>query len=759
MKKFLSLSILVFTILQFAFAQTEELYPLKFNSSLYYSTLGKESNLHQHRYVVDKGTIILTSDTLQLPFFDDFSHRTTPDYKWNENHVTNTYQNVRSVCITTEGVDKVQGFFMDDTAWNYSYNTVSHEIDSVAQTPTAFNFFSGSANCFASVPSAIYYWNTFYRFTFDTLGHKIDSVLAQPVDSFFYAPQITLVQGQPGTLWIENSALINNTYPINPPTIGVATFDGLDEYGLPYNNSSNTTYGFADVLTSKPINLSGLTGADTVYLSYFFEPQGLGDFPDQFDSLIVEFKDQSGIWRYAQWDIGYVNIALVPQKFQQVLIPVPDFTPPNSYYHSSFQFRFRNKSSLYGNNDHWHIDYVKLDKNRSPRDSNIHDIAFQYPLPTILKNYTREPADQFNYPDDLSDAFNLSIHNLEFDANSSAPATNFVRGATELYPTGFIISDDTVQTFNAAEYTLQQLSPKTSYRQPNAPAWPTDSLVTQSRTFLQQTGNTGYAGNDTLYHTQCFDYTMAYDDGSAERGYGLSGVNLKKFALEFNLNHPDTLAGFQIQYSQIDENVSNLIFNINIWDAITVGSATDHPIISLDNKKPLNIDSVSGFATYKLDSAIVFPNKIYVGWAQTDTRNLTVGYDLNSTLGRSHMFVYTNGQWKASTIPTQGSPMIRLILDSDFWGQSSSAVKDLTAEQYISLYPNPTTGDVFISSDRKNSSFAVSVNDMVGQQVKQEKNVSNHCSINELPSGIYLFSITDIETGKTIHRKVIKNSF
>lgn len=758
MKKFLSLSILFITFLQLAFAQTEELYPLKFNSSLYYSTLGKESNLHQHRYVVDKGTIILSSDTLQLPFFDDFSHRTTPDYKWTENHVTNTYQNVRSVCVTTEGIDNVQGFFMDDTAWTYSYDLINHKMDSVAQQPIAFNYFNGSSNCFSAAPSTIYYWNTFYRFTFDTLGHKIDSVLAQPVDSFFYAPQITLVQGQLGTLWIENSALINNTYPINPPTIGVATFDGLNEYGLPYNNSSNTTYGFADMLTSKPINLSGLTGADNIALSYFFEPQGLGDFPDHFDSLIVEFKDQSGIWRYVHSDTGYLNIALVAQKFQQIFIPVPDVAPPNSYYHASFQFRFRNKSSLYGNNDHWHIDYVQLDKNRAAVDT-AHDIAFQYPLPTILKNYTREPADQFIYPDDLSDGFNLSIHNLAADANISSPATNFVRGATELHPLPFVISDDTVQTFNAAEYTLQQLTPKISYKQPSASILPTDSLVLLSRTFLQQTGNTGYAGNDTLYHAQYFDYTMAYDDGSAERGYGLSGVDLKKFALEFNLNHPDTLAGFQIQYSQIDQDVSNLIFNIHIWDAITVGSTTDNPIISLDNKKPVYIDSVSGFATYKLDSAIVFPSKIYVGWAQTDTRNLTVGYDLNSTLGRSHMFVYTNGQWKASTIPTQGSPMIRLILDSDFWGQTSSAVKDLTAEQNISLYPNPTTGDVFISSDRKSSLFDVSVHDMVGQLVMQEKNISNHCNINELPSGIYLFSITDNETGKTIHRKVIKNSY
>ena len=33
-------------------------------------------------------------------------------------------------------------------------------------------------------------------------------------------------------LWNQSSVFVNRNYPINPPTIGVATFDGLDEFGL-----------------------------------------------------------------------------------------------------------------------------------------------------------------------------------------------------------------------------------------------------------------------------------------------------------------------------------------------------------------------------------------------------------------------------------------------------------------------------------------------------------------------------------------------
>ena len=69
-------------------------------------------------------------------------------------------------------------------------------------------------------------------------------------------------------MWLDNDARINNTLPINVPTIGVATFDGLDETGYPYDFTSETSYGPADTLTSCPINLDGLTAADSVKLVF-----------------------------------------------------------------------------------------------------------------------------------------------------------------------------------------------------------------------------------------------------------------------------------------------------------------------------------------------------------------------------------------------------------------------------------------------------------------------------------------------------------
>ena len=58
------------------------------------------------------------------------------------------------------------------------------------------------------------------------------------------------------TLW-ENGArvFVNDGLGINPPSISVATFDGLDSLGNPYNVTDVLAKGFADRLISRKINL------------------------------------------------------------------------------------------------------------------------------------------------------------------------------------------------------------------------------------------------------------------------------------------------------------------------------------------------------------------------------------------------------------------------------------------------------------------------------------------------------------------------
>ena len=758
MKKFIPLAFLL-SITAIVFAQVEELNNLSFNPALYYSTKQYQPAKHTHRYLVDKTNIIVTTDTLTLPFVDDFSTNRLRSYKWIENNITDTFNNVFGTCLGNENIATINQTFSDVQAWYYSFDTILDKVDSLPQPSISFTFFGPSpSGCFAQTPQPQTKWNQYYTYSFDTAtGRKVDSVLVTAnTTNIDYAPVIYFAQGEAGTLWFDNYAYINNTYPINPPTIGVATLDGLNEFGLPYNNTSNTTYGTADYLTSLPINISAISADSNVYLSFFYEGQGLGDYPDLIDSLIVEFKDNSGAWRIVWSDTGYSSLTYVTQEFKQVLINVSALAPPYSYYHNTFQFRFRNKASLYGNNDHWHIDYVRLDKSRFATDTNIQDIAFVYPFPTILKNFTLMPADQFNNPSDLRDDITLTVHNLDRDANNNPPATNFTRGAEELYPTPGVIAANVIQTFNASNSNTLQVNPSAEYTIPVATV---DSLVLRSIVSIDP--NDSRPQNDVLNHIQDFNSVMAYDDGSAEKSYGISGLGVKKFAYEFNLNQPDTLVAFQVQYSQVDDNVSNLVFNFNGWDSLKLNNMNfqDSAIFSIDNRRPYYIDSVNGFTTYKLDTPIIILNKIYLGWTQTDTRRLQIGYDLNSTLGKPHMFIFTNTTWKASTITPAGSPMIRLIFDSNFWG-GTSTVTDLTQDaNNITFFPNPTSGMILIRSERSNVLLEISVMNMMGQRVKYENAVSDEMSIADMENGIYLLSARDNKTGKTYHSKIIKTTF
>ena len=119
------------------------------------------------------------------------------------------------------------------------------------------------------------------------------SALTLPfIDDFSYSASQAA-----NNLWRFSSVHINQSYPINPPTIGVATFDGLNIDGLAYSIGTSNSQGEADTLLSQEINLSNINAA---YLLFYYQPQGLGDNPQTEDSLILEFKDINNNW-IVQW--------------------------------------------------------------------------------------------------------------------------------------------------------------------------------------------------------------------------------------------------------------------------------------------------------------------------------------------------------------------------------------------------------------------------------------------------------------------------
>ena len=178
--------------------------------------------------------------------------------------------------------------------------------------------------------------------------------------------------------WLGKNVFVNNTMAVNPVSVGVATFDGLNSGGAPRGGG----YGSSDELTSAYLDLS--TGSD-IYLSFYLQPQGLGDAPAGNDSLVLEFKNSLGDW-----------VVIDSYKGNDMNLSSNDFTffaypiSLSQYKYNGFQFRWRNFSKRTGNIDHWHLDYVRVLSNTS--DSPVYpDVAFTQVPNSILKTYTSMP--------------------------------------------------------------------------------------------------------------------------------------------------------------------------------------------------------------------------------------------------------------------------------------------------------------------------------------------------------------------------------
>lgn len=739
----------------------ETLSPLTSNPRLVHSAT---QHIHPNRAArgqrganaIQGGTLLVETDTLSLPFIDDFSYNTLKPFHYDQYIYETIYRSfgpcdsILNIAVDTVRLCMVQSY-------TYSFDTSLKRLDSFPTQPIVFYYFPQvGTDCFDHLADSLVVYPLWYHYLFDsatgTAYRPLLDSLAQDT-LITYAPVVQKSKMPAYTKWIDNYAFHNYTYPYLPPSIGVATLDGLDENGRPYDNRLPTSYGQADYLTSKPLDLSPYGDGDSVYFSFFYEPRGFGDWPNTDDSLVLEFYNgYSSEWDRV-WSIPGFSISPgFPDTFHQIIMRIPStISPIQNYFFNGFQFRFTNYATVAGNNDHWHIDYVRLAKNRSVTDTSINDIAFQYQFPSIFKNYSEMPAWQYADSSDLDDSLQLYVTNLNPDqAQNNPPATGYSIVATELYPSVQSAYTET-SSFNAGTETVLNLYPSTEYQISGGP----DSMVINSRATINVPN--ALSANDTISNTQTLTDVLAYDDGTAERAYGLRNLGLKKFAYEFLLHEPDTIIGYQVLFTNIDVNVHDLVFLYNMWDSIKLNDPffVDSALYATTNQIPVYVDSVSGFATYRIDPLPV-PKKFYFGWSQTDTRDLQVGYDLNSTKGFSHMYAFNNGTWARTGVQTPGSPMIRLLMRHS--SQIGTGVKDLAATT-IKAYPNPTTGLVRFELPDIQSSYTVELYNVMGQlSYKQPLDESNTIDIHSLNTGIYLLRITDSRSGINYQNKILKTA-
>jgi len=479
--------------------------------------------------------------------------------------------------------------------------------------------------------------------------------------------------------WVDSNAFVNNTYGALPPTYGVITLDGLNKFGKPYNEGS--TFDLADVLTSKPVYLAD--AIDSVYLSFYYQPGGFGEFPNTNDSLLLEFQDADGNWEEVWYALNTLGNA--PQSFKLSMVALDDI-----YMYDGFRFRFSNWAGVNGNNDHWNIDYVLLDDDRTFNDTIFRDVAIVYQPERFLKKYRQMPWNQFknNQAEELAADHGVFMYNnFNTVINTSHHYTAF-----EKYTSTEIVAPTTPVTVNLDPASLAFNTYPTFTIPAATPGFNDDSLTVKFRYSINPSGDINHR-NDTLDYEQAFYNYYAYDDGTAEKAYGLIGTGAK-LAIHFHANEPDTLKEVYIHWAYVDGNKGGLFFSLMVWDDIDTSLATadENIVFQNDFLTPKYIDSINGFYVYKLQdflgnaTPVVVDGDFYVGWLQSQEGFLNVGFDSNND-ANSEVYFNVGGAWQSSAL--NGAIMIRPRVGGDY-SVYTPITNEATLAEALVIYPNPT---------------------------------------------------------------------
>ncbi len=566
--------------------------------------------------------------------------------------------------------------------------------------------------------------------------------------------------------WTDNQVWINNSFPVNQPDYNVATFDHLNAAGKPWKGLLNkSVFVYADSLTSQPINLQfyktgpittkNYTPSDSVYLSFFYQTAGLGDIPEAEDSLILFFKTKTGTWKRVWSQTGKNSSA-----FKQVMVPAFQ----TEFLHGAFQFRWVNYTKATGNLNHWHIDYVRLDRSRSSKDTGIRDVAIQFASPSLLKDYFSMPYRHFmdNFTDQTLPGHSITVRNL----NSAVTVqTRFQLEIRNRYDSLVLFRPFSLSSKNVApgvdgenfgQVKMDTLSGENPFLKLTYKIAPQSDDITPD--------NYNAAGNNNVFQSrQTFTPWYAWDDGTAEGGFGLNYEFLPdikgQFAMKFDLLKKDTFRGLAVMFNQSVEDVSNRKFRFRVWRKLSPIGATDNQdelIYETPFELPAYKDTQNGFHYFYLDTNLLLDKgSYYIGWIQFQKFVLNVGYDNNyryrgQNVKNPNLFYNLLGQWDPVDASVKGVPMLRPLMGS---AKEHRMGLKTAVKSAIRIVPNPSSRSIRIEGIKGIKHFAVF--SLTGKKVLESIYPTNEILIETLTPGMYIVYCTD-NIGNTYSHKLIK---
>lgn len=545
-------------------------------------------------------------------------------------------------------------------------------------------------------------------------------------------------------LWQPQGVVLYDGSGIFPPTNGVATLDALDATGNLYPSASTSLFP-ADTLTSQPIRLDGLQPADSLVLSFYYLPGGgqgnlwerTGMAPDAQDSLFVDlYHAADGTW-HTVWSRGGISVdslvALTGRDWQYTAIPIADA----GYLDSTFRFRFRNycsltpatKPGLTGNCDYWHLDYVYLDRDRSSVSGPaFRDIAFAAPAPSMLTHYRAMPARQYRTAD-MAPSIAMAITNLY----PSDLATRYAYTVLDN-------QDRVLYTYDGGYENAPPFLPSGTYQTAPAHATPAtgwafpESNDTCSyhivHTVQEGSAADQHPCNDTATFRQVFSNYYAYDDGTAENGYGITSTSSTiSLAYRFDLNTEDTLTALDLYFNRtLDGQNAQVPFLITVWQTDDGRPGT---ILYQDSeRRQPGFEGLDRFHRYPLEAPVIVDGSIFVGFRQESNTYINLGFDRSHNTSDRIRFL-TGSAWEQSIL--SGSLMMRPC-----FGTSATLSAGTPRQPSPRIFPNPAADRLHI--DGIDDGSRLELYDYTGRLCLAQRGTGT-LSVAHLPAGLYLLRI------------------
>lgn len=540
--------------------------------------------------------------------------------------------------------------------------------------------------------------------------------------------------------WTPEGASYTETIGINPPSIGMLLLNGVDENGRPYS-FVNIDQGVTDQFTSKTIDLSGISSSEqnSLFLSFFWQAGGRAEYPDEGDQLSLQVQNEEGSWITIWFVRGSANHPR--EEFTQTFVPIlPELQ------HAEFRFRFVARGRQSGPFDSWLVDYIYLNTNRNPEETDYPDRSLTVPNRLQLGNFGAYPLELLasnqesnwslisNEFQNLEDRFRA----MEYSIQISDPES------------GIVLPINTNTPFNPVPNALERREFESlPFDEIPLPQLETDliiktTLLSGDDLLFESVGgdttrfeSVDFRENDTVKTTFPLRDFFAYDNGSADYSAGIN-QRAGQLAVEYNTPEEVYLKGISINFT--NPNQGEQAIDILVWKELD-----QPPIFRREDLIP-RFPTADSLVYFSLDTNIVVSGTFYVGYAQFTDDFVYVGLDKLNDSG-DRIFYNVSQTWVQNE-EVSGSILIRphVTLATPF-------VENELPEENLRVFPNPVQNKLEVEG----AFSEVRIFDPFGREIFLEREQGQKGEIINFSGqrpGIYILQVLT-ESGLQTHRILV----